>query len=64
MLTFVVRQFVLKDEYGVHGNTAKPHRASEQSELENDMPAWRHLVLRVMGCAEHSKALHDKRDTE
>ena len=35
MLAFVVRQFVLKDEYGVHENTAKPYRASEHLELEN-----------------------------
>jgi len=39
MLASVVTQFVSKDEYGVHENTAKPYRASEYSELENNMPA-------------------------
>ena len=38
MLAFVVTQFVSKDEWRVRQNTAKPYRASEDSELENDMP--------------------------
>ena len=39
MLASVVTQFVSKDEWRVRQNTAKPYRASEHSELENDMPA-------------------------
>ena len=47
-----------------HQNTARSYRVSEHSELENDIPARRHVVLRVMGCVGDSKNLHDKRDTE
>ena len=39
MLALAVTQFVSKDEWRVLKNTAKPYRASEYSELENDMPA-------------------------
>ena len=38
MLALAVTQFVSNDEGRVHQNTAKPYRASEYSELENDMP--------------------------
>ena len=39
MLALVVTQFVSKDECRGHQNTAKPYRASECSELENNMLA-------------------------
>ena len=66
ILASVVTQFVSKDGWRVRQNTGKPYRASEYSELENDMPGKPQVVLRVtgMGCVEHSKSLHDKRDTE
>ena len=64
MLASVVTQFVSKDGWRVRQNTGKPYRASEYSELENDMPGKPQVVLRVMGCVERSKNLHDKRDTE